>query len=368
MFFQNSAQLRAAAKSLHKSLVAQCPELSRGDVLNALARARGYADWNALSDAVGPAGIEASLSEAERFHAHDAAEADARADETGQGGYGDEVVVQVHTGFFLKAPAYPQECDYVRVCDPLGREIAYWVADEWEQAPQEVMGAVIGALTRGQGLSSSATSGQAPLMERGPVAHIRDVDFMKTHFVVIDSQGFQVAWREEAALPFVGRPELPGYDAWQEETADGDTTALFLKYEEDGLLFESSLTVEELSALTWSSEKEAFVDPEGSVYTFYTEEKYRPLVPRSSRKLLRLPSSEGVGPHDLMFLVDEHRLEFVKKSITQFIEERREHFHKVQATRPQDPEHGDWTAQDVIDKMLSLGALSLDIEEGPAWD
>ena len=108
-----------------------------------------------------------------------------------------------------------------------------------------------------------------------PVAHIRDVDFMKTHFVVIDSQGFQVAWREEEVLPFVGRPELPGYDAWQEETA------LFLKYEEDGLLFEAYLTVEGLSALTWSAEKEAFVGPEGSVYTFYTEEKYRPYVPRS---------------------------------------------------------------------------------------
>ena len=108
-----------------------------------------------------------------------------------------------------------------------------------------------------------------------PVAHIRDVDFMKTHFVVIDSQGFQVAWREEAVLPFVGRPELPGYDAWQEETA------LFLKYEEDGLLFEAYLTVEGLSALTWSTEKEAFVGPDGSVYTFYTEEKCRPYVPRS---------------------------------------------------------------------------------------
>lgn len=117
--------------------------------------------------------------------------------------------------------------------------------------------------------------GTPPAVAGEPVAHIRDVDFMKTHFVVIDSQGFQVAWREEAVLQFVGRPELQNYDAWQEETA------LFLKYEEDGLLFEAYLTVEELSALTWSAEKEAFLGPDGSMYTFYTEEKYRPYVPRS---------------------------------------------------------------------------------------
>ena len=122
--------------------------------------------------------------------------------------------------------------------------------------------------------------GATKMMEPAqPVAHISDVDFMKTHFVVIDSQGFQVAWREEEVLPFVGRPELPDYDAWQEETA------LFLKYEEDGLLFEAYLTVEELSALTWSAEKEAFVGPEGSVYTFYTEEKYRPGRHQNNQKV-----------------------------------------------------------------------------------
>ncbi|MEG1971240.1 MAG: hypothetical protein RR101_14105, partial [Burkholderiaceae bacterium] len=41
----------------------------------------------------------------------------------------------------IRRPADPAECDYVRVVVD-GLEIAYWVSDEWQEAPAEVMGAI----------------------------------------------------------------------------------------------------------------------------------------------------------------------------------------------------------------------------------
>ena len=45
----------------------------------------------------------------------------------------------------IRFPAYPDECDYVRITVQ-GFEIAYWVSDEWKEAPIEVMGAIMGAI------------------------------------------------------------------------------------------------------------------------------------------------------------------------------------------------------------------------------
>lgn len=49
----------------------------------------------------------------------------------------------------IRCPASPAECDYVRITVQ-GLEIAYWVCDEWREAPTEVMGAIMGAIM-GQG-------------------------------------------------------------------------------------------------------------------------------------------------------------------------------------------------------------------------
>lgn len=61
--------------------------------------------------------------------------------------YGDECVTQnVGSVRQIRTPAYPSECDYVRVVvDDL--EIAYWVSDEWADDPETVMGAIFGAAT-----------------------------------------------------------------------------------------------------------------------------------------------------------------------------------------------------------------------------
>lgn len=61
-------------------------------------------------------------------------------------GYGEETVVPLKGGVGLHAPAHPVACDYVRFVDAAGKEIAYWNSDEWRENPQEVMGAIVGAL------------------------------------------------------------------------------------------------------------------------------------------------------------------------------------------------------------------------------
>jgi hypothetical protein len=61
--------------------------------------------------------------------------------------YGTEVVLTVENGMQLRADGENREgTDYVRVCDPQGNEVAYWVFDEWHDDPCGVMGAIIGAL------------------------------------------------------------------------------------------------------------------------------------------------------------------------------------------------------------------------------
>lgn len=57
-----------------------------------------------------------------------------------------ECVVKTEGGRELRCPAFPEECSYVRVTEDDGTEVAYWTYTEWEEDPQEVMGAIIGAL------------------------------------------------------------------------------------------------------------------------------------------------------------------------------------------------------------------------------
>jgi len=75
--------------------------------------------------------------------------------------YGQEAELRAHTGFALRYDATTSTCDYVRTVDPLGREIAYWVADEWKEDPALVMGAILGSLVRGRPLEVAAKRSQS---------------------------------------------------------------------------------------------------------------------------------------------------------------------------------------------------------------
>lgn len=63
--------------------------------------------------------------------------------------YGDETVTHLMGGREVHCPAYPAECDYVRVCFA-GLEIAYWSSEEWEMDSRGVMGALMAAMRGGQ--------------------------------------------------------------------------------------------------------------------------------------------------------------------------------------------------------------------------
>jgi hypothetical protein len=60
--------------------------------------------------------------------------------------YEDETVIELAGGFELRCPAFPQDCDYVRVVDSCvagGAELMCWTSQEWAEAPEEVMGAIL---------------------------------------------------------------------------------------------------------------------------------------------------------------------------------------------------------------------------------
>ena len=62
--------------------------------------------------------------------------------------YGLEYSIPIKKGT-LRFPNYEEEpngVSYVRVVDPEGREISYWACDEWRDAPEEVMGAILNTL------------------------------------------------------------------------------------------------------------------------------------------------------------------------------------------------------------------------------
>jgi hypothetical protein len=140
--YQSLAQIKNLARIIERHGLLKARPLKLGEVLDALSKGHGFKSWGALAPTLTKERIDAELSDFERTHLESA-------EEVGQDSYGAECGIQTHTGFFLRTPAPPAPCDYVRVCDPLGREIGYWRAKEWAEAPEDVMGAVVGALCRG---------------------------------------------------------------------------------------------------------------------------------------------------------------------------------------------------------------------------
>lgn len=246
------------ARSMVKALRTKHPSISLADALEALAAAQGYTDWNAFSKKETPAAIDALLKPFERQHAFDSQDADQRAVETDCGGYGPEAVARVHNGFQLRSPAYPEECTYVRVCDPLGREISYWSADEWKDAPEEVMGAVMGALVRG----TSWRASKAPSPAKVP--HISDVNFDQVGEVIWGENCFNLAWRHHSQENLV---EL--LRQTDEDTADLD--ALTLSRSKEGFYEQEILSIGQLRSLVWSREQRCFLTEEAEMFrVFYT--------------------------------------------------------------------------------------------------
>lgn len=61
--------------------------------------------------------------------------------------YGIEFIVDLQNGNTIRTDTYANNSagsSYVRICDPEGKELAYWVHTEWEEDSQLVMGAILG--------------------------------------------------------------------------------------------------------------------------------------------------------------------------------------------------------------------------------
>ena len=58
-----------------------------------------------------------------------------------------ECEIALADGRKIRCPAWPLDCEYVRIVDANDEEEVYWHFNEWQEEPQEVMGAFMGALT-----------------------------------------------------------------------------------------------------------------------------------------------------------------------------------------------------------------------------
>ena len=67
-----------------------------------------------------------------------------------------EVTIRTASGIIIAAPAFPEECSYVRLLNRNGDELVYWDSQEWQDEPTEVMGALIAGFCAGpEGVAES---------------------------------------------------------------------------------------------------------------------------------------------------------------------------------------------------------------------
>lgn len=263
----NAKSAKKSARALEKFLAKAGFELAHGKALDALAVLAGFRDWNSLAHAASPEAVDAQLRDIELEHI---------AQNTGMD-YGAECAMVTHTGFELRYSGEGELLDYVRVCDPLGREIAYWTCDEWADDPQLVMGAILGALMRGRPeLRGAAQAGGARTAEAGTDSTavqvcIQDVPLQYAANVRLDNEPYRVTYCDDALLVMLNQPAGD-----EDEEADCHHVVLHLVREEDGLVWEEDVTLHTLRQLTWDAKNEWFVSPGGDTYEFFIETKFKP--------------------------------------------------------------------------------------------
>ncbi len=118
--------------------------------------------------------------------------------------YENECVVRTASGFQLRSPAYPEPASYLRVCDPLGREIAYWNSDEIREDAEDVIGAVLGALRPGNPALGSTTPASE---EDRCILDKRVVDWL-----VSDNEAAKPAFREDIPAHRFGAYRMEIFD------------------------------------------------------------------------------------------------------------------------------------------------------------
>lgn len=257
---------KKTARALEKALADSSIGLAHGKALDVVARLCGHPDWNVMASSLSEDRIDAQLHDFERAHIQGAQDC----------AYGPELELVTESGFMLR---YPAALDYVRVCDPLGREVAYWVDDEWHEDPSDVLGALLGALVR-QHKPVAARAASTPVPPSVAPAGVEDLPFNEVSNVLVNDAPYSVYYRDAEVLSHLASP------ADAEGAPDEDTPAITLAcYDDDGFSVESfALTLEKLRSLRWDESLEAFRDPAGNTYAFYVEKRYSP---KPSQAVLR---------------------------------------------------------------------------------
>jgi hypothetical protein len=268
----NARHAKTTARSLERFMGRLGFDLKHGQALDALSVMAGEGNWAALANgSLSEAAIDAQLHAVERKHIE------------GNGGtdYGVECALIAHTGFELRYSADADEdLTYVRVCDPVGREVAYWSDDEWREDPRLLMGAILGALTRGKAVvikNGRHVTASHKVEERLPT--ILDIPLSNVSTVVINHQPHFLRYLDPDGVDILESLEPRKLDGKSGETNEdrseefseefGWKTVFELGYEDgSGFIAERELNVDTMLSLTWDAEQKLFVDPKGSTYRF----------------------------------------------------------------------------------------------------
>lgn len=259
----NARNAKATARALERFMARLGFELKHGQALDALAVMAGEGNWSALANGpLSEAAMNRQLLDIELKHIEGNRDND----------YGSECALIAHTGFELRYSSNVEEdLTYVRVCDPLGREVAYWVDDEWKEDPRVVMGAILGALTRGNAVildNGRHVTTPAKVEARDVITPtVLDLPFDHISTVIIDAIPHFLRYCDPDGLAALFG-DKPGDDQADDEDQSW-RTVLELGTEDDGFIKEYNLEVGHLKSMRWDREQKLFVDPDGSTFKFF---------------------------------------------------------------------------------------------------
>lgn len=280
MQIYSTKQAKQTARALEKALAKQGIALAHGKALDAIAGLSGFEHWNAMAASLREGAQLFQLSPMEVRHAED--------NEAYR--YGAECAIVAHTGFELRYSQDGETPDYVRVCDPNGRECAYWVSDEWQEDPGHVMGAILGTLARGMpevrtGRDTPRTT-VAPTMtpksaaNRGGTPSIANLPFATLSTVIYNGTAYRVLFAdEETASCLKDMPAAEGY----EENCDVLLLSTADVMDDCGA-FGDRLTLSQLRGYAWDDAQRLFINANGDTLVFLAESPVfaEPVLQRSS--------------------------------------------------------------------------------------
>jgi hypothetical protein len=101
----------------------------------------------------------------------------------------NETVIPLADGKLLCCPAHPAPCEYVRIANSEGTELAYWSHAEWKAAPQEMMGALCGALAAPEGVAKSSDASPRRPGLTAESAYDAIAKLARAHGIILEGAG-----------------------------------------------------------------------------------------------------------------------------------------------------------------------------------